>query len=235
MLIHLGVLQRDRALEVFPYDTIRQLHFLNFYFAQHPLYPEVVTRIRESSQKLLDVGCCFGQMMRKLVYDGAPSASLCGLDIEGAFISLGFELFMDRDKLQSTFLTGDIFNMDLTSVQGTIDILQVSAFFHLFTRPKQLLAVRKLMSILRPEPGSIVVGANLGSLKPAEYELAPGGPTSFRHSPESFAELWMEAAGSSGSQWRVDGSLDTVSIVGNEHMPWAEPNIRRIVFTVTRE
>ena len=235
MLIRLLCLQRDRALEVFPYDTIRQLHFLNFYFAQHPLYPEVLARLRKSSQKLLDVGCCFGQMMRKLTYDGAPSASLYGLDVEGAFISLGFDLFKDRDKLESKFIAGDIFNMDLISVQGKIDILQVSAFFHLFTRPKQLLAVQKFISILRPKPGSLVVGAHLGSLKPAEYELAPGGPTSFRHSPESFAELWKEAAGSSGSQWKVDGSLDTISILGNEHASWAEPNIRRIVFTVTRE
>ncbi len=220
---------------MFPYDTIRQLHFLNFYFAKHPLYPEVLTRLRESSHKFLDMGCCFGQSVRKMVYDGAPSASLYGIDIEGAFLSLGYELFMDRTKLESTFIAGDIFSMDLTPVEGKIDIVQASAFFHLFTREKQLLAVQKLISILRPEPGSVVIGASLGSLKPAEHELASGGPMSFRHSPESFAELWKEAASSSGSQWKVDGSLDTVGIVGNEHMPWAEPNIRRIVFTVTRE
>ena len=141
---------------------------------------------------------------------------------------------MDQIKLESTFMAGDIFNMDLNPIQGKIDIVQVSAFFHLFTRSKQLLAVQKIISLLRPEPGSVVIGANLGSLSPAEYELASGGPMSFRHNPESFAELWKEAAISSGSQWKVDGSLDTISIVGNEHMPWAEPNIRRIVFTVTR-
>ena len=169
-----------------------------------------------------------------MVYDGAPSASLYGVDIEGVFISLGYELFMDQIKLESTFMAGDIFDMDLTSIQGKIDIVQVSAFFHLFTRSRQLLAVQTMISLLRPEPGSVVIGASLGSLIPAEYELAAGGPMSFRHNPESFAELWKEAAFSSGSQWKVDGSLDTVGLVGNEHMPWAEPNIRRFVFTVTR-
>ena len=218
---------------MFPYDTIRQLHFLNFYFVMHPLSPEVLARLRDSSHKFLDMGCCFGQSIRKLVYDGAPSASLYGIDIEGAFISLGYELFMDQNKLESKFIKGDIFDMDLTSL-GNIDILQVSAFFHLFTRPKQLLAMQKMISILRPVAGSVVVGASLGSAKPGEHDLAPGGPRSFRHNPESFAELWKEASLASGSQWKVEGSLDTVGVAGNEHMPWAEPNIRRIVFTVTR-
>ena len=123
--------------------------------------------------------------------------------------------------------------MDLTPL-GNIDILHASAFFHLFTRPKQLLAMQKMISILRPVAGSVVVGASLGSEKPGEHDLAPGGPRSFRHNPESFAELWNEASLPSGSQWKVEGSLDTVGVAGNEHMPWAEPNIRRIVFTVTR-
>ena len=219
---------------MFPYDTIRQLHFLNFYCAIHPLYPEILTRLRESSQTFLDLGCCFGQSIRRLVYDGAPSASLYGIDIEGAFISLGYELFIDQTRLESKFIAGDIFEMDLTPVQGKIDILQSSAIFHLFTRPKQMLLVQRMISILQPELGSVVFGSCLGSLKPAEHDLAPGGPRSFRHSPESFAELWKEAAIPSGSQWKVEGSLDTVGTARNEHMPWAEPNMRRIVFTVTR-
>ena len=200
----------------------------------HPLYPEIVTRLRDSSHKFLDMGCCFGQSIRNLVYDGAPSASLYGIDIEDAFISLGYEFFKDREKLDSKFIQGDIFDMDLTPVLGNIDVLQASAFFHLFTRSKQVLAIQKMISILRPVAGSVVVGASLGSAMPGEHELAPGGPSSFRHDPESFAELWMEASLPGGSQWKVESSLDTVGVAGKEHMPWAEPNMRRIVFTVTR-
>lgn len=169
-----------------------------------------------------------------MVYDGAPSASLYGVDSEDAFLSLGYDLFKDRNKLKSTFIAGDIFSMDLTSIQGTIDIVQASAFFHLFNRPKQLLVVQKFISLLRPVPGSVVIGSHLGSLKPAEYQ-PPDRPVTFRHNPESFAELWKEAGVASGSRWKVDSSLDTVGIAGNEHMFWAEPNTRRIVFTVTRE
>ena len=220
---------------MFPYGTIRELHFLNFYFVEHPLYPEVLARLRESSQKFLDMGCCFGQTIRKMVYDGAPSASLYGVDSEDAFLSLGYDLFKDRGKLESKFIAGDIFSMDLTPIQGTIDIVHTSAFFHLFNRPKQLLVVQKLISLLRPVPGSVVIGSHLGSLTPAHFQPTPDRPSSFRHSPDSFAELWKEATVASGSHWKVDSSLDTAGITGNEHMIWAEPNTRRIVFTVTRE
>ena len=32
----------------------------------------------------------------------------------------------------------------------------------------------------------MAVGSHLGNTNPAEYELSPDGPKSFRHSPESF-------------------------------------------------
>ena len=169
-----------------------------------------------------------------MIYDGAPSASLYGLDIEGRFISLGYDLFLDRGKLDSKFIVGDVFDMDLGLLEGKFDIVHASAFFHLFPRPKQLLAVQKMISILRSEPGSMVFGAHLGSLEPAEYELKKGGPLSFRHNPESFAELWREAGSLSGTRWEVECTMDMVGIAGNEKMGWAEPNIKRIVFTVTR-
>ena len=81
----------------------------------------------------------------------------------------------------------------------------------------------------------MAVGSHLGSTNPAEYELSPDGPKSFRHSPESFAQLWEEAAASSESEWKVECSMDIIGMVGNEHMGWAEPNMRRLVYTVTRQ
>ena len=170
-----------------------------------------------------------------MVYDGAPAASIYGIDIEAAFISLGYELFLDEDRLQSHFIVGDFVDMDLKDVKETIDVVVASAFFHLFPRPKQLVIVQTLISVLRPQPGSMAVGAHLGSKSPGEYELSPGGPKSFRHSPETFAQLWNEAAASSESKWEVDCSMDTIGMVGNEHMGWAEPNMRRLVYTVTRK
>ena len=38
----------------------------------HPVYDEVVSRLKKDS-KLLDLGCCFGQDIRKLIHDGVPA------------------------------------------------------------------------------------------------------------------------------------------------------------------
>lgn len=227
--------QRDRAYETFAYHTIGQLLFLNLHSATHPQYKNVLNRLQSSGHKLLDVGCCFGQEMRKLVYDGAPAELLYGIDIEPTFISLGYELFKDHGKLQSTFIVGDIFDLDLDNFRGEIDIVLAKAFFHLFSWEQQVLIGQLLVSLLKSRPGSMVFGMHLGSVKPGEYKLGPKGPMTFRHSPDTLAELWREAAGSDAESWKVESSVDTVTMEGHEHAPWAEPNMRRIVFTVVRQ
>ena len=105
--------------------------------SRHPLYPEVLSRLRQTPdypttrptpslridgsssgikythrrpQKFLDLGCCLGQDLRKLVVDGAPAENLHGLDLEGRFIDLGYDLFRDHETLQSRFVVADLQN-----------------------------------------------------------------------------------------------------------------------------
>ena len=89
-----------------------------------------------------------------MVFDGAPAASMYGIDIEAAFISLGYELFLDEGKMQSHFIIGNLVDMDLRDIRETMDVVVASAFFHLFPRAKQLVIVQRLISVLRPQPGS---------------------------------------------------------------------------------
>ena len=49
-------------------------------------------------------GCCFGQEIRKLAYDGAVQSNLYGCDPRSEFFNLGYRLFRDRDTLKSTFI-----------------------------------------------------------------------------------------------------------------------------------
>lgn len=62
---------------------------------QHAIYP--------------NLGCCFGQDLCQLVHDGIRSSQLTGLDIEEPLIDLGYELFRDKETLESKFLVADIF------------------------------------------------------------------------------------------------------------------------------
>ena len=64
----------------------------------------------ERGETLLDLEYCFGQDLRQLVADGAPSENIYGLDIEGLLIDIGYNLFIDRGRLKSTFIVGDVYD-----------------------------------------------------------------------------------------------------------------------------
>ena len=57
----------------------------------HPSYPRILSLLEasQSQHTLLDIGCCFAQDVRKLVYDGAPSQNLYAWDWKGEFLDLG--------------------------------------------------------------------------------------------------------------------------------------------------
>ena len=125
----------------------------------HPLYPQVVTRMKDR-ENFLDLGCCFGQDLRQLVADGAPSENIYGLDIEGPLIDVGYDLFMDRGKIKSTFIVGDVYNphTNWDQLVGKMDIINASAFFHLFPWPKQVEASCLLVRFGRPRAGTVIIG-----------------------------------------------------------------------------
>ena len=114
----------------------------------------------KNGENFLDLGCCFGQDLRQLVADGAPSENIYGLDIEGPLIDVGYDLFMDRGKIKSTFIVGDVYNPDTNwdSLVGKMDIINASAFFHLFPWPKQVEACCLLVRFGRPRAGTVIIG-----------------------------------------------------------------------------
>ncbi|KAF2234676.1 hypothetical protein EV356DRAFT_501601 [Viridothelium virens] len=103
---------RIRAFKVFPYPCIGENRFLNLTLSRHFLYPKVLSILRQNSlqhaPKLLDVGCCLAQDLRKIVYDGVPSENVYGLDRDSRFIELSFDLFLDKESLRSRFVAADL-------------------------------------------------------------------------------------------------------------------------------
>lgn len=198
----------------------------------------------KSGESLLDLGCCFGQDLRQLVADGAPSEKIYGLDIEGPLIDMGYDLFMDRGKLKSTFVVEDVYKpeADWSQLEGKMDIINASAFFHLFPWPKQIEASCLLVRLGRPKAGTIIIGRQMGSLTPAEFPSMIEGTTGFRHDLQTLQKLWDEVGAITDTHWKADGTLDTVGIMGkgdsskdSKNKPaWVEPNMRRLLFTIRR-
>ncbi|KAL9026911.1 MAG: hypothetical protein Q9196_004494 [Gyalolechia fulgens] len=282
---------RSRAFEIYPYPCIGQLRFLNLSLSRHPLYPEVLERLRprrsaegqqhgslsisgQSSgityhharpQVLLDLGCCLAQDLRKLVLDGVPSENLYGLDMEKDFIDLSYDLFHDRATLKSQFIIEDLLRTDrqgdppdragdgppgtalawstpagipLASLYNRVSIIVANSFFHNYNYSDQLRLAKRVMQLLSPEPGSLVLGRQVGSTQPGEYNALDNKGTRYSHDVDSFRSFWDQVAEEigNGCKFRVEAVLDEEEFVEtkNQGQIWSEPNIRRLRYGVWR-
>lgn len=222
------------------YACIGSCRFLNFSLSQNPNYPEVLSRLTSpgSNETFLDLGCCFGHDMRKLVHDGVPSTRVYGLDIDQAFIDRGYELFLDRDKLSSQFIIADLFSSPSTELidrlGGGVNIIYAASFFNLFNWDQQILLASHVIKLLKLKAGSMILGRQLGNLEPGEYpHLKMDGTTTYWHNIESWKKLWAEVGKATDSEWRVEASLDEKDY-GYENNKWGMPSQRRLLFAVYR-
>ncbi|OJD30522.1 methyltransferase domain-containing protein [Diplodia corticola] len=240
--------------EVFPYPCIGTFRFLDLAMYKEPYYPEVLSRVK-NGEKLLDLGCCFGQELRKLIHDGAPPTSLYGSDLRPEFLSLGHALFLDSSSLPTSphFIAADIFADPDPSTSplhqqlaGTLSIIHASAFFHLFSRADQLRAAERAVALLKPEPGVVVVGAQIGSPTPgvARSWVRRGGDEGkrterFEHDARSWGELWEEVGARTGTRWEVvearltkveerNVSPELLKMVGEKGLHWLSFWVKRV-------
>jgi len=137
--------------------------------SRFPEYASILERLKLNEDDiLLYLGCCFGQDLRKLVFDGAPLEKLYGAELRPEFIELSYELFHDAEKIKPRLVVGDIFdipNTGLASLAGRVDILYASAFIHLFDWDGQVACCVGIVNMLKPKKGSIVFGRQAGRSK----------------------------------------------------------------------
>lgn len=191
-------------------------------------------------QSLLDVGCCFGQDIRKLVADGAPAGNLIGTDLHQEFLDLGYELFRDRETLTSRFFAGNILadEKSYESLDGKLDIIHVASFFHLFSLPTQIQIAKRLVKLLRPVSGSLILGRQTGNLNPGDYthgDKAQKGM--WRHDVHSWEEMWATVGRETGTEWRVEASLaGTYGFIKSERAGtgWRDKGDRGLRFEIWR-
>ncbi|EPS99795.1 hypothetical protein FOMPIDRAFT_1163729 [Fomitopsis schrenkii] len=215
---HIVQVQRD-AYQVYPYMCILWFTFARVKIARHPAYSHLLKLGRERDDALfIDVGCCFGNDIRKAISDGFPSKNCIGTDIQGAFWKLGYRLFKDTpETFPVPFLEGDILDpafltlsppaqtpppgapdlaslTTLTPLAGRLSAIHASMFFHLFTEEKQLHVARALAGLLAPTRDAVIFGWHTGEPEKGMMKsatLANGDPIPmFCHSAESWREMW---------------------------------------------
>ncbi|KAK7747783.1 hypothetical protein SLS62_008819 [Diatrype stigma] len=227
---------RERGFAANPYPCIGLYRFANLTLITLPSYKDIVKRLKAPGATYLDIGCCFGQDLRQLVYDGVPSQHLIGLDIEGALMALGYEFFLDRETLRSRFVIADVFKGAALGQMWTdlerrgIDVLHCSAFFHLFTLEEQVTAAKQIAPLVKE--GGVIVGRQIGSVKPGNVPAIKAGSVSYRHDLKTFDSMWKKVGEATQTRWKVEGILDMIGI--NPDSPVEDANSRRLLFTVTR-
>ena len=214
-----GPLQRDKAWKIHPYPCIGRFCFLDLSISLHPLYPTVLARLKNTvnPELFLDLGCCFGQDIRRLVADGIPGEQLYGVDLRLEFLELGYELFLDKESLKAHFLEGDIFEendkakggKELSKLNGKVDIIYAAAFLHLFDWEEQVQAGTRIVRLIREH--SLIFGWQVGTTKPGSYaRRSDKGRTRYGHDPDSFQKLWDVIGEKTATKWKVQATLHKI-------------------------
>jgi len=242
---------QKKAYSIYPYPCIQRFGFTKLRIFRAPAYKRVLElgRTRENPI-LLDIGCCFGNDVRKVIADGYPARSVIASDLRQEFWELGHELFKSTpESFAVPFIAGDVFDpalvesgppfylppeneapaltslTSLNPLKGHISVIHASAFFHLFNEEKQLQVAKILAGLLSPLPGSMIFGQHLGRPeKGVKTELfGKGGRSIFCHSPRSWEAMWDGEVFEKGTV-NVDERL--------RH--YEEANIHMLFWSVTR-
>lgn len=190
----------QKALEIYPYRCVQTYSYLTTRMMKNPFYSSIVKDI--NTKFILDVGCCVGSDMRRLILDGAQSDYMLGVDLEADFFKIGFEIFQDQLKLpKNIFLQADIFEEDfIEKIQGEMkmrklhnnrifqgfDLIQLGAVIHLLTEEKIELLLKLIYERLLKEGGSLV-GQTIGTI--ATSGGGVGDLNKFLHSKDSLTSV----------------------------------------------
>ena len=97
---------------------------------------------------------------------GSLAENLYGVELDERFIDLGYSLFLNREKLWSSFLVANVLeeHSDLDRLDGKVDVVYASQFFHLFGWDNQVTIGKRMVRLLKPQSGSLIVGYQVGTL-----------------------------------------------------------------------
>lgn len=228
--------QRDEAFKVFPYPCLGNWGFLNLNVADAPAYDEVVSRAKNGDVYLLDIGCCMGQDIRKLVADGVPSENIYASDIKKEFWDMGYNLFLDNDTLKTKFIAADIFDADseLKQLDGKLSIVLAHSFFHLFDWDGQVKAVKRVIKMLKPEPGVMIFGRQGAMVDAGSFNYGEREQAVYWHNVESWERLWKQVEDETGTGWKVEAKLGEEDLQKRMGTSMVPKGSRFMTFTIRR-
>lgn len=135
------------------------------------------------------------------------------------------------------FLIRDIFDADspLKGLEGKTSVVSVGLLLHQFDRDGQRKACERIVALLKPAKGVLVIGQQVGSVVQSDV-IFRGEKKVTRHNEEGFRRLWQEVGERTGSKWEIRATLDEGlgGNVGAGTGAWDDPDTMRLSFEVER-
>ncbi|KAI8293224.1 Methyltransferase trt5 [Colletotrichum sp. SAR 10_98] len=232
---------RDKIWEVFPYPCVGHFSFLDLNLRHRAVYPSLVARLQEPGARHLEVACCIGQDLRKMVYDGVPSQNITAIEIEQGYIDAGYDLFRDRDTLKTTFVNADMLDdksAKLNALEGQFDSAHLGLCLHLWNRGDQMTVLKRVIRLLKQKPGVVMVGHAVGHADGLELPGMFNKP-SLRHNLQTWESMWVDISKATGTRWKlkteVSDQIGTMDGPGAKKPAWWDKDWRFVAFEVTRE
>ncbi|MCJ1307297.1 hypothetical protein MMC25_000943 [Agyrium rufum] len=218
--------QRDAAWSIRSYPCTGIGGFLTPTLPLSSYYPALLSRLKEGDT-FLDIGCFIGHDLRQLVFDGAPSDALYGVDIVSHW-DVGYDMFRDRDRFQAHFIEADILdggdtNVELRALKGKVECL------------KKVVGLMDVRGQGKTGKTPVVMGIQVGSLP--MHEAPFGDKVSDWHDEESFRRMWDEVGRETGTEgWSVECRWREWEDVGylRKEVEYLGEKARMLQFVVTR-
>ncbi len=160
------------------------------------------------------------------------------MERQAEFLPLAARFFRDGDRLPAEqFIPVGLLDREdarLSRLEGKVDIAQLSLVLHIWGWDGQVEACKRVVELLRPEKGSMIVGQSLGHVD-GEEAAGRSGHTIFKHNTETFSEMWREIGRATSTEWHVQASLEGgVDAAEPGGRWWYGPGTRRLTFIVQR-
>ena len=156
--------------------------------------------------KVADIGCCFGQDVRRLLVDGIPPSMIWAIDVVDGYWSAGLELYQDigPDKSEKA----DVHRIDLvhtlfcdltatdipSEVSSTVltrdfDCLILKNVFHVLSLEQGDRLMARMAQMLHA--GGFIMGICVGAREAKNWALTPDGTQlRYLHSISTLSELF---------------------------------------------
>ncbi|KAI9490245.1 hypothetical protein BDB00DRAFT_875562 [Zychaea mexicana] len=169
---------RSRLSEYGPrYKCINFYKFVGSRLASRFYYRELVDMTKQGCQApvVLDLGCCTGTDLRRLMFDGYPGDRLYGIDLNKHYIESGYDLFRDRATCPITFIAGDILSTTATttptSISSTINnkftqkagVVYTGSMIHLLSLDQLHTLIHHISTHLLDPAGGIFIGTHVAA------------------------------------------------------------------------